>query len=219
MTSEGGEVQGAYPVQQFGRSGYRTTALTADRKFGRMRFSLGVSRLDEEATTLGSRFSTAFSSAGSTSWFTDSAASLALGGRWGAHASYRHGWTSIRGSGALVEGGRLSSNAFAFDVVKTGAFTRSDMLGVRITQPLRVRDGGLDINLPVSYDYKSGSVGYQQRFFNLAPTGRELDYEIFYGAELLGGNLAFNAFVRNDPGHIELMKNDFGGALRFTLGF
>jgi hypothetical protein len=103
--------------------------------------------------------------------------------------------------------------------VKTGAFTRSDMLGVRITQPLRVRDGGLDINLPVSYDYKSGSVGYQHRFFNLAPTGRELDYEIFYGAELVGGNLAFNAFVRNDPGHIELMKNDYGGALRFTLGF
>jgi hypothetical protein len=36
---------------------------------------------------------------------------------------------------------------------------------------------------------------------------------------LLGGSMAANAFVRTDPGHIESMRTDAGGALRFTLGF
>jgi hypothetical protein len=86
-------------------------------------------------------------------------------------------------------------------------------------QPLRVRSGGLDINLPTSYDYASGEVGYQHRSFNLAPTGRELVYEISYGTRFLGGYLAANAFLRTEPGNIEWMKNDPGGAVRFSLGF
>ncbi|HEV2080738.1 MAG TPA: S8 family peptidase [Allosphingosinicella sp.] len=219
VTSEAGEVYGTYPAQRSGNSAYRTTALIADRKLGRMRFSLGGSLLDEETSILGGRFSSAFSSAGSTSWFTDGSASLDLGGGWGAYASYRHGWTSVRSGDALVRGGRLSSNAFAFDLTKAGALTTSDKVGVRIMQPLRVRSGGFDIHLPVSYDYASGQVGYQQRFFNLAPTGRELDYELSYATPLLGGNMAANAFLRTDPGHIQSMKKDIGAALRFTLGF
>ena len=184
-----------------------------------MRFSFGGSLLDEEATILGGRFSSAFSSAGSTSGFADGAASLDLGRGWGANASYRHGWTSVRGGDALVRGGRLSSNAFALDLTKTGALARSDRIGLRVMQPLRVRTGGLDINLPVGYDYASGSVAYQRHFLNLAPTGRDLNYELSYGMPLWGGNMAANAFVRTDAGHIEAMKNDIGGAVRFTLGF
>ena len=218
-TSEDGEVYDPYPAQRSGRSAYRATALVADRRLGRMRFSFGGSLLDEEATILGGRFSSAFSSAGSTSRFADAAASLDFGGGWGAYANYRHGWTSIRGGDALVRGGRLSSNAFALDLTKTGALARSDRIGLRIMQPLRVRTGGLDIDLPVGYDYASGKVSYQHRFLNLAPTGRELTYELSYGMPLWGGNIAANAFVRTDPGHIEAMNNDIGGALRFALGF
>ena len=219
MTSEGGEVSNTDPAERSGRSTYRTTALVADRQLGPIRFSLGGSLLDEETTVLGGRFSSAFSSAGSTSWFADGAASLDLGGGWGAYASYRHGWTSIRGSGALVEGGRLSSNAFAFDLTKAGALTRSDKFGLRIMQPLRVRSGGFDINLPVSYDYGSRSVGYEHRSLNLAPGGREIDYELSYNLGILGGTLGANAFLRAEPGHVEARKDDIGGAIRFTLGF
>ena len=219
LTSEAGEVDDPYPAPRSGRSSYRTTALIADRRLGRIRVSFGGSRLDEEATILGGRFEAAFSSAGSTSWFADGAASLDLGGGWGAQAGYRHGWTSIRGGAALVQGGRLSSNAFALDLMKAGALARSDRIGLRIMQPLRVRSGSFDIDLPVSYDYASGKVSYERRFLNLAPTGRELDYELSYGRPLLGGSMVANAFVRSDPGHIESMKSDIGGALRFTLGF
>jgi hypothetical protein len=96
---------------------------------------------------------------------------------------------------------------------------RSDRIGLRIMQPLRVRSGGMVVDLPVGYDYATGEVAYQGRFLNLAPTGRELNFELSYGMPLWGGNIAANAFLRTDPGHIEAMKNDIGGALRFTRGF
>jgi hypothetical protein len=219
VTSEGGEVYDFFPVQRFAAPAYRTTALVADRRLGRMRFSLGGSLLDEQATILGGRFASAFSSAGSTSWFADGTASVDLGQGWGAHAGYRYGSTSVRGGGALVKGGRLFSNAFALDLTKIGALARGDRIGLRIMQPLRVRSGGFDIHLPVTYDYASGEVGYQHRLFNLAPHGRELDYELSYGLPVLGGTMAANAFVRTDPGHIERMQGDVGGAIRFTLGY
>ena len=83
---------------------------------------------------------------------------------------------------------------------------------------MRVRSGGFDINLPVSYDYSDGSVGYELRFFNLAPSGREIDLEAAYGTRLWGGNLTANAFVRREPGHVEAIGSDYGAAIRFTLG-
>jgi hypothetical protein len=73
--------------------------------------------------------------------------------------------------------------------------------------------------VPASYDYSTLSVGYESRFLNLAPQGREIDFEAAYSMGLLGGDLGLNAFYRNDPGHMESVKSDIGGAIRFTLGF
>jgi hypothetical protein len=86
-------------------------------------------------------------------------------------------------------------------------------------QPLRVRSGGFDLRVPTSYDYATGAVGYEQRPFSLAPTGREIDYELAYGVRALGGQLGANLFLRTEPGHIEDADSDVGAAIRFTLGF
>jgi hypothetical protein len=219
LTSEFGEVHDPYPARQFGRSAYRTTSIGADRRLGRVRLSFGGSLLDEEATILGGRFSPAFTSAGSTSWFADGAAALSFGKGWSGYGSYRRGWTRIRGGAGLVQGGVLASDAFAFDLAKAGAFTGGDRLALRVSQPLRVRSGGFDINLPVRYDYASRSVGYEPRFLNLAPAGREIDYELSYDMRLLGGHFGANAFLRTNPGHVEARKDDIGAAIRFALGF
>jgi hypothetical protein len=219
MTSESGEVHDPYPAQRFGRSAYRTTSLVADRRLGRIRFSVGGSILDEKATILGGHFSSAFSSAGSTSWFADGAASLSFGRGWSAYGGYRRGRTRVRGTGGLVEAGVLASEAFAFDIAKAGAFAGSDRLALRVTQPLRVRSGGFDIKLPVRYDYASLGVSYEPRFLNLAPAGREIDYELSYSLRMLGGNFGANVFMRTDPGHVEARRDDIGGALRFSRGF
>ena len=86
-------------------------------------------------------------------------------------------------------------------------------------QPLRVASGGYALQLPVSYDYATGAVGYDQRFFNLAPTGREIDVEAAYGVALWGGHISANAFARRQPGHVEAMNTDLGAAFRFGVAF
>ena len=93
------------------------------------------------------------------------------------------------GHRASRENGRLATDAWAFDLAKSDAFRAGDWFALRVMQPLRVRSGGFDLNMPVSYDYADGSVGYERRFFNLAPTGREIDLEAAYGMRPWGGQL------------------------------
>lgn len=218
MTSEGGQVRDFYTTQAT-RSGYRSTFLGAERTFGRLNVGLGGSLLNEQRTIFGGRFAGPFSIAGSKSWFADADASLDFGAGWSAEATYRQGWTSIRGSDSLVKSGRLSSNAFTFGLAKGDAFRTGDRMALRIMQPLRAHSGGLKMFVPVSYDYSSGEAGYQYRLFDLAPNGRELVYEISYGARVLGGNITANAFVRTNAGHVEAMTDDVGGAIRLSAGF
>jgi hypothetical protein len=179
---------------------------------------MGASRLSEEGTILGARFSSVFSNGGSRTLFADGTASFDLGSGFEAHASYRRGWTSMPGTGSLVEKGRLRTEAFAFDLSRTGMFTAGDKLAFRVMQPLRVASGGFDLDMPVGYDYATSTARLERRFFNLAPTGREFDYEIAYGFGLLGGHLDVNAYLRSDPGHVQSMRNDMGTAIRFSLG-
>jgi hypothetical protein len=99
------------------------------------------------------------------------------------------------------------------------AFASGDKLAFRVMQPLRVSAGGFDLSVPTSYDYSSRTVGYEDRFLNLSPTGREIDFEAAYSMRILGGDLGLNSFYRKDPGHIAGVKDDIGAAIRFTLGF
>ena len=199
--------------------GYSLASLTADRRINGADLTLGVSRLAEAHTLLGGSF--AFAPSGSTSWFLDAAVRYEIGGGWETQASYRRGWTSMPGGSGLVGGGQMSTDGWAFDVERAGAFTAGDRLAFRVMQPLRVRSGGYAINAPVSYDYADLSIGYAVQTFSLAPTGREIDFEAAYGIDLMGGAafLGANAFLRREPGHIEAMGSDVGAAARFSLRF
>jgi hypothetical protein len=219
VTSERGKVWNQELIRQVQDPAYTISSVTADRRFGRARLSIGATRLDEQETMLGSRFSSAFATGGATSHFVDGTASFDLGRGWGAFASYRRGWTDMAGSGALVDQGRLRTDAWAFDLSKTNALRGGDRLAFRVMQPLRVRSGGFDLKVPVSYDYGSGAVGFERQQLSLAPDGRELDFEAAYSVGLLGGRLGVNAFLRTNPGHIEAMNSDVGGAVRYSVDF
>ncbi len=218
-TGERGAVQREGPRRNLARPTYSLSSITADRRIGDAGLALGVSRLGEEESVLGGRFG--FAPGGSTSYFLDASGTYDLGSGWGAGASYRRGWTRMPGANGLVSSGSLSTDAFAVDLFKRDAFSSGDHFGFRIAQPLRVRSGGYMLNLPVSYDYSTLGIGYERRRFNLAPTGREVDFEAAYGVGLLGGaaHLSANAFWRLQPGHVEASPSDKGAALRFTLGF
>jgi len=218
-TAERGEVYRPGFDRSVPQPGYSVGSFSLDRRFGRLAMTLGAVRLAEQRSVLGGEFSPTLAAGGATSWFADATASLALGRGWDAYASYRRGATALRATGGLATGGRLSSDAWAFDVAKRDALRGGDRLALRIMQPLRVRSGGLDLAVPVSYDYATLQAGYESRFFNLAPTGREIDVEAAYSRPLLGGELSGNLFARRQPGNIAALDADLGAAIRFTLGF
>jgi subtilisin family serine protease len=219
LTAERGEVRqpGLAPTGE--RPGYTSSSITADRRFGDLTGSVGITRLDEEATVLGGRF--AFAPAGSSTTFLDLALRYDLSPSWGAEGRLRQGWTRLPGGNGFVEGGTMGSDAWSVDLWRRNAFAAGDLVSLRVTQPLRVSSGGYLLNVPVSYDYADSSVGYRRTVFGLSPRGRELALEAAYLLPLFdgAGSLSANAFMRRDPGHIEAAKDDVGAAIRFTLGF
>jgi hypothetical protein len=217
VTSESGEIHQSSFRHREEQRRYALHSATIDKTVGIGRFTLGVTQLKEDRTVLGARFAPAFGSGGATSNFLDASASFDLGRGWASFAAYRRGWTSLSGASGMVEKGRLASNAFAFDLSKSGLMQDGDNFALRVLQPLRVTKGGLSLNLPASYDYATGAASFDDRFFSLAPQGREMNYEAAYGFNMLGGFMELNGFVRTDPGHIEAMQTDVGGAFRFTV--
>lgn len=199
-------------------SRYNRLGAAWDGRFGRVRAALGASWLHESDSLLGARLGPVFGASGATSLTGDASLGLDAGNGWSLAGAWRQMWTRPDRSG-LVDGGALQSNAFSFDVAKANLFRPGDRAALRFAQPLRVARGGVDLVLPVAYDYETGTAEFGRRFYNLAPTGRELVAEASYALSLFGGDLVANTWWRQDPGHIAAMPDDKGAALRFTMGF
>jgi hypothetical protein len=214
-------LQGAVRPTGFDQDGprYALSSVTAARRIGAADLRIGTTRLREEETVLGGHFS--FAPGESASWFFDVGGGYELGSGWSLDARYRSGWTSMPGDNGLVQGGRISLNAWAADVQKLHAFIPGDRLAFRVTQPLRVRSGGYLMMLPVSYDYLDESVGFQLSELSLAPRGRELAFETTYGLSVFEGAgwLSANAYLRREPGHIQSHRADLGAAFRLNVSF
>jgi hypothetical protein len=195
-------------------SPYRLSSLAVDRGFGRNWLSLGVTRLEEKQSLLGGRMSNVLGGGGSTSLFLDAEARRDFGNGLSASLTARRGWTDFAA-------GKFQTGAYAFDLSKVGILGGSDRLGFRFSQPLRVEHGGFAMWLPTSYDYETGTATNSLATMSLRPSGRELDSELSYGSDLLGGKawIGGNLFYRRQPGHIAAAPDDKGAALRFTLGF
>jgi hypothetical protein len=195
-------------------SPYRWTSIGVDRELGRNTLTANLSRLDEKETLLGGRLGSALGSAGSSSLFLDLDARHDFGGGWSAGATARRGWTDF-------STGKFQTSAYSFDLAKLGVLGSGDSLGLRLSQPLRVENGGLALMLPTAYDYSTGLATDSLTRMSLTPSGREMDAELSYGSSLFGGNgwLGGNLFYRRQPGHIANVDDDLGAAIRFTLGF
>jgi len=195
-------------------SPYRYASLSVDKDFGKTWLSAGMSRLEEKQTLLGGRMSNALGGGGSSTLFLDLEARRDIGNGISAGVMARHGWTDFAS-------GQFQTDAYAFDLSKAGLFGSNDRIGVRISQPLRVSNGGFAMLLPTAYDYSSETATSSWTTYSLTPSGREIDTELSYGSSLWDGNgwLGGNLFLRRQPGHIASADNDYGAAIRFTLGF
>ena len=213
VSGETGKVWSDVPTNSTGLH-YRWTSIAADRDFGRSWIYAGLGRLDERDTLLGGRMAGPLGGGASATTFLDLEARHDFGGGIAAGLTARRGWTTFAG-------GRLQTDAFAFDIGKSHLLNSSDYLGLRLAQPLRVESGGFALMLPTSYSYDTGLAADSLQTYSLSPSGREVDAELSYGSSLWAGSgwLGGNLFARRQPGHIANAPNDFGAAMRLTLGF
>jgi hypothetical protein len=214
--AEGGRVAAAVPRGD--APAYGLFGIVADRSFGPITLSAGGALLREQGTVLGAQFGPAIGG-GAVTRLADVAAAVGPGGGWRFTANWRRGWTRAAPGLSALAPGRLTSAAYAIDASRDGLFAAGDRVGLRLAQPLRVASGGYRLNLPVSYDYANGAVGYAERRLDLAPEGRERDVELAYGRPAGAGWIDANLYVRTDPGNYAAAPDDIGAAMRFTMAF
>jgi len=201
------------------RNGVSDVDVSVDRHFGNLQASAGLDLMHEDATMLGAEFHPAFGLSGADTLFLDASLGWNFADRWRLGAALRNGWTTANGGGLVASGSRLTSRAWSIDLARTGVFASDDGLAVRLSQPLRVESGGLNLNLPIDYSYATLMPTYGIRTLALSPTGRELDAELAWTGRLFMGDAAASLFVRRDPGHYASLPLDKGVALRWSTVF
>jgi hypothetical protein len=201
------------------RNGIADFGVALDRRFGNLQTSLALDWMREDATLLGAELHDAFGLAGADTLFIDARAGWDLAPGWRLGAALRNGWTFARGGGLVAAGSRLTSRSWSLDVARTGVFAPGDSLAFRLSQPLRVESGGLNLSLPVDYSYATLTPTYSMQTLSLAPQGRELDAELAWSGRLLSGDAAASLFMRKEPGHYASLPLDKGVALRWSTGF
>jgi hypothetical protein len=103
--------------------------------------------------------------------------------------------------------------------MRSSLFLKDDSLALRVSQPLRVRSGGIGLLLPVSWSYDTLTADEAVRRLSLAPRGREIATELTWRGKLWGGSASVNLFYRKDPGHYASLPDDKGVALSWSTGF
>ena len=201
------------------RDGVTRFGLSADRRFGEIETALTASWLAEDRTVLGARLHDAFGARGADSLFVDASAAWPFAPGWRLGGAWRQGFTYARASGMVAEGSRLTSNAWSLDLARKDVFASGDSLALRVSQPLRVQSGGLNLELPVAYSYDTLAATNGIRRVNLSPRGREITGEIAWHGALWNGAAAASLFYRRNPGHFASLPDDKGVALSWKTGF
>jgi len=194
--------------------------LALDRRFGALDTALGMTWTAEDRTVLGARFHEGFGLAGSNNLFVDLDLGWRPSDRWRLGASWRQGFTSLRDAPLVANGSRLVSNGWSLDLERSGFLAGNDRIALRLSQPLRVTGGGLNLRLPSSYSYENLLPdAYAVQTLSLSPEGRELNGELAWRGRLWGGSAAASLFYRDQPGHYADAPSDAGMAVRWSREF
>lgn len=188
-------------------------------KDGALDWRLGLGLMREERTVLGARFADALGGGGATTATVSPGLGWRFGQGWALGAAGALGFTRIDSGAVATSGSRLVSSSWSVDLSREGVLADGDRLALRLSQPLRVERGGLDLNLPVAWDYATQSATFARVPLSLAPKGRELDAELAWATALWGGDASASVFFRREPGHFVNAPDDGGVAVRWSRGF
>jgi len=135
-------------------------------------------------------------------------------------ASY--GRTHVRAAGlSLVERiNKLTSGSFSIGVMGRSLIQDNDRLSFAVSQPLRVMGGTADVSYVARRDYQTDSLSFIRHQISLAPSGREIDFELAYSiADILGARVDFNILHQINPNHNNLSPSNTGFLVRFGSEF
>lgn len=194
-------------------------ALAVDRTIGDVEISAGSTLLMEQRTILGAKFQDAIGSSGAQSLFIDSSLAWRPSQSWRLGGAWRQGFTFARPGGWVAAGSLLESNAWSFDVTRFALLDRRDSLAFRISQPLRVSSGGINMLLPVEYSYDTLLARKEVRLLALAPAGREIATELAWRSPLAQGWGSASLFYRVNPGHFASAPDDKGVSFSWSRRF
>lgn len=194
-------------------------ALQLDGGGAELQWHLGFEAMREEHTVLGARFSSVLGGGGATSFAVSPAIAWKPVQGWYFGAKVGLGLTSIDRSGVSPGGSQLRTSTWAISAARKDVFTGDDRVALRLSQPLRIESGGLQLDLPVAWNYASQTATMARVPLSLAPHGREIDAELVWSASVTGGFLSTSLFLRREPGHVAGAPADAGLALRWSSEF
>lgn len=186
---------------------------------GPLRLTGGLGLLNESGSALGARFAPALGAQSARTTFLSVSISAKPAARLSITAAMQQGWTHAAAGGALTDGGLIRSRSWSLDLARSSLLMKGDLLGLRVSAPLRVTGNRLLLNLPQGWDWKSQTATTALTPLDLVPHGSERDYELSYGIGLSGGWLGANLFARTQAGNVAAMREDYGAALRWTSRF
>ncbi len=190
------------------RYAYAELSVGVDGGVGPVGMTAKLTRLDESATVLGSRFSAALGGSGAVSWFADVGAELSPASNWRLNAKLRRGWTQL-GANSVRGASMLRTQSLSAHVARDNLLVAGDSLSLRYSEPMRVASGGLNLLY----------IGVDAQTLSLTPSGHERDWEAVYARPLGRGWITANAYRRQQPGNFAYAPNDLGAAVRYSFSF
>ena len=193
-------------------------SVVSDR--GQAGLQLGV--LAEQNTFLGTKTEGAFDlEAGSQTVFAGLSGSLPVSTKLDLVGSVYAGWSEAPTSdnSLISDMSVIRTEAFTVGLIGKEVLQKRDRLGFLVNQPLRVANGKATVSAATGRD-RAGNLFKTSFDADLAPTGRELDLEVFYNVQMADeSDVSFSAMLRSDPGHVKGADDEGILMMRFNHQF
>lgn len=131
-------------------------------------------------------------------------------------AKYSMGNTRVsQGVSLLTDYSNLVSDAFNIGVHYG---YRGYRAGLTVSSPLKIIRGSARLTVPLGYDVNGRVITASDRV-NLAPEGREIDYELYYRVSKKNSAYQFNLVYQRQPGHVVTASAKVVAMFRYQYRF
>ena len=167
-------------------------------------FSVQTGLLTESSSLLGSSFEGGFGSLQESLTYFSGINALVSWKKINASGSLFVGQTKpkLNEKGIISGFEDLSSSSFNFTLFAKELFNKEDSIGLRISQPLRLENGGVYFSIPVGRK-PNKEIIFENYSSDLNPSGRQVNLEFIYRMSSKYGSFYSRLGVTKDEGHFK----------------